>query len=75
MSRWTAVSDFDYEEERNPVSRGVERTCSHCKGSLWMSTDEPYVISPICDACDRLIRATQERKMIAATTAKKQDVA
>lgn len=58
MGRWTAMSDYDYYEERNPAESMVERSCVICGEFFLMPRDREYVAHVTCDRC---LRTDQRR--------------
>lgn len=66
MSRWDAVSDLDYDAEMNPNTRGIERHCSRCPNTVYVSRDEPYRVQVLCDTCWQLAVATQGTRIAEA---------
>lgn len=65
MSRWDAVSDYDYDEERNgPCIARVDRTCGRCGQRFEMDVDlqADYQVQVWCDGCIRTAMQTQDRQ-------------
>lgn len=53
MSRLTADSDYDYQEEveRGDFRNVIKRTCTKCAHPFYVSIEEPFQMDPWCDAC------------------------
>lgn len=52
MSKWTAASDYDYEEEANPpVRRPPTVKCAHCGSPVELEAADTYKVQVLCRCC------------------------
>jgi hypothetical protein len=51
MSRWTAASDFDYDEELSSTPRPVRMTCVACGEAVDVERDDERPIAVRCRFC------------------------
>lgn len=66
MSRWSALSDLDYDEEIEGRSLLLTRSCTRCGERVTVGAGESYTVTVLCDRCWRIALETQARKSQAA---------
>lgn len=70
MSRWTAVSDLDYEAEYSPRARHEQCATPNCCGIVARASHYIYCVRCLADAT-----MAESRRQAKANNAKKSEVA
>ena len=66
MSRWSALSDRDYDDEVEGRQMVLTRSCTRCGERIILTSADGYTVTILCDRCWRIALETQARKSQAA---------
>ena len=66
MSRWSALSDLDYDDEVTGRATVLTRSCTRCGELVTVGAGESYTVTVLCDRCWRIALETQTRRAHAA---------